>query len=315
MITPLFPAGVWPVMLTPFKADLSIDWAGVDRLTDWYIDAGAAGLFAVAQSSEMFALDDDERLALARRVVQRADGRVPVVASGTFVRSIAGQAEFIKQLYETGVRAITVLSGMMATAEEDDAIWRDRVEQLLALTDPIPLALYECPAPYHRLISPELVTWAGGTGRFHLLKETSRSLAAVRAKVDAASGTPLGVYNADATSLLASLRGGARGYCGIAANFYPELLAWLCAQATAAPALADDLQSFLSLADTTIHRDYPVSAKVYQGFAGVAMLPLSRVSKTLLTAYDQRVLQALAVQVRQRRDGLSAAVVGGMAVG
>jgi len=31
----------------------------------------------------------------------------------------------------------------------------------LALTDPIPLTLYECPAPYHRLISPELVAWAG----------------------------------------------------------------------------------------------------------------------------------------------------------
>src|SRR5262245_49567051 len=156
MTTPTFPTGVWPVMLTPFREDLSIDWAGVDRLTDWYIDAGVAGLFAVAQSSEMFALDDGERLALARRVVQRAGGRVPVVASGTFVRSAEEQAEFIKRLYETGVRAVTLLSGMLATAEEDDATWRGRVERLLALTDPIPLALYECPAPYHRLISPEL---------------------------------------------------------------------------------------------------------------------------------------------------------------
>jgi 4-hydroxy-tetrahydrodipicolinate synthase len=299
----MFPAGVWPVMLTPFTVDLSLDWAGVDRLTDWYIDAGAAGLFAVAQSSEMFALDDDERLALAQRVVRRAAGRVPVVASGTFVRSVQGQAAFIKRLYETGVRAVTILSGMMATADEDDATWRDRVAHLLELTDPIPLALYECPAPYHRLISPELAAWAGVTGRFHLLKETSRSPAAVQAKVEATSGTPMGVYNADATSLLASLRGGARGYCGIAANFYPDLLAWLCTHATEAPA-ADDLQAFLSLADTTIHRDYQVSAKVYQRLAGVEMLPLSRVSQTILTGYDERVLQALAAQVRQQREGL-----------
>ena len=53
-----FPVGVWPPMLTPFREDRSIDWAGVDRLTDWYVAAGVAGLFAVAQSSEMFALDD-----------------------------------------------------------------------------------------------------------------------------------------------------------------------------------------------------------------------------------------------------------------
>jgi 4-hydroxy-tetrahydrodipicolinate synthase len=306
MSTPTFPGGVWPVMLTPFHADRSIDWEGVDRLTDWYIEAGVAGLFAVAQSSEMFALDDDERLALARRVVRRANGRVPVVATGTFVRSIEEQAAFIARLYETGVRAITILSGMMATAEEDDAVWRGRVERLLALTDPIPLTLYECPAPYHRLIAPELVAWAGGTGRFHLLKETSRSPAAVQAKVDAASGTPLGVYNADATSLLSSLRGGARGYCGIAANFYPDLLAWLCSHATDTPA-AEELQAFLSLADPTIHRDYPVSAKVYQQLAGVAMLPLSRVSTASLTEYDERVLHALTAQVRQRRAALNIA--------
>ena len=286
---PHFPAGVWPVMLTPLRPDGSIDWDGVDRLTDWYIEAGSTGLFAVAQSSEMFALDDDERLALARRVVERAAGRVPVVATGTFVRAIEEQAAFIGRLYETGVRAVTVLSGMLATADEDDAIWRERAEHLLALTDPIPLTLYECPAPYHRLIAPELVAWAARTGRFHLLKETSRSAEAVQAKVDAASGTPLGVYNADATSLLASLRGGARGYCGIAANFYPELVAWLCANFAA---------------DTAIHRDYPVCAKVYQRIAGVEMLPLSRVSTATLTPYDERVLHALAAQVGRWRERL-----------
>src|SRR3954464_12316389 len=119
----LFPAGGWPPMLTPFGADGAIDWAGVDRLTEWYIEAGVAGLFAVAQSSELFALDDAERLGLARRgaqrgdararrVVQRGNGRVPVLASGTFVRDVGAQAECIKRLHDAGVRAVTVLVGM-----------------------------------------------------------------------------------------------------------------------------------------------------------------------------------------------------------
>jgi 4-hydroxy-tetrahydrodipicolinate synthase len=298
----LFPAGVWPPMLTPFGADGAIDWAGVDRLTEWYIEAGVAGLFAVAQSSEMFALDDVERLALARRVVQRTDGRVPVLASGTFVRDVATQAECIKRLHDAGVRAVTVLVGLMTEPGEDDAVWQGRVERLLALTDPIPLALYECPAPYHRLLTPELVGWAGRTGRFQLLKETSRSAEAVCAKVAAAAGTPLGVFNADATTLLPTLRAGARGYCGIAANFYPGLLAWLCANAEGDA--ATDLQAFLTLVDPLVHRDYPVSAKAFQEIAGVTMLPLSRVSATTLTPYDLRVLGALATQVAGQRAGL-----------
>ena len=47
------PKGVWPVMLTPFTQDGAIDWDGVDAITNWYIDSGVAGLFAVCLSSEM----------------------------------------------------------------------------------------------------------------------------------------------------------------------------------------------------------------------------------------------------------------------
>lgn len=51
-----FPGGVWPVMLTPFCPNGEVDFAGLEKLTDWYIDNGSSGLFAVCQSSEMFHL-------------------------------------------------------------------------------------------------------------------------------------------------------------------------------------------------------------------------------------------------------------------
>ena len=41
--------GVWPVMLTPFDTKGEIDWASLERLVDWYIDAGVHGLFAACQ--------------------------------------------------------------------------------------------------------------------------------------------------------------------------------------------------------------------------------------------------------------------------
>ena len=91
------PKGVWPVMLTPFTVEGAIDWDGVDVLTDWYIDSGVAGLFAVCLSSEMYELTDGERLALAKRVAKRVDGRVPVMASGTFPGATENQAAFVKE--------------------------------------------------------------------------------------------------------------------------------------------------------------------------------------------------------------------------
>ena len=75
------PDGAWPVMLTPFSADLSVDWDVLDRYTDWLIAHDAAGLFPVALSGEMYEMPEAERLEVARRVVDRAAGRVPVLAS------------------------------------------------------------------------------------------------------------------------------------------------------------------------------------------------------------------------------------------
>jgi 4-hydroxy-tetrahydrodipicolinate synthase len=290
-----FPHGVLPAMITPLNADKSIDWNGVDRLTDWYIEAGVAGLFAVGQSSEMFALSDDERLQLAKRVVDRTDGRVPVTASGTFVSSIEQQADFIKKIADIGVQVVVVLASEMAQPDEDDDIWQKNVEKLLSLTDNIPLALYECPEPYHRLISPDLVHWAAQTGRFYLLKETSRSIEQVLAKIRAAEGTPLGIYNADATTLLQSLRGGAQGYCGIAANFYPHAIAQLCKIFKTQE--AERIQALVGMADPTIHQKYPVCAKYYRKQAGNDMLTISRVTDVELNDYDMRVLNYIAAQM------------------
>ena len=67
------PKGLWPVMLTPFKEDKTIDWNALDALTDWYLENGADGLFACCQSSEVWELTEQERLQVAARVVKRAE--------------------------------------------------------------------------------------------------------------------------------------------------------------------------------------------------------------------------------------------------
>jgi 4-hydroxy-tetrahydrodipicolinate synthase len=297
----VMPNGVWPAMLMPFTANNTIDWKALDELIEWYIAAGVAGLFAVGQSGEMFALDDDERLAVARHVVERAAGRVPVVATGTFGGPVVEQARFVRRMADTGVAAVTVISGALAVADEDEDMLRERLTALIAATTGIPLALYECPLPYHRVMSPELVGWAAQSGRFHLLKETSRSVDAVRAKIDASAGTPLRVYNADTTALLDTLRAGGHGYCGIAANFYPDLLAWLCTHFEQYPARAEQLQAFFATVDPAIHQRYPLCAKHYRARAGSPLTLATRVMEATLTDYDRRVLDGIALQADEVR--------------
>ena len=112
------PQGFIPVMLTPFKANGEIDFDGLTQLTELYLQAGAAGLFANCLSSEMYELTEDERLAITRHVVEVANGRVPVVATGTFGGPIAEQAEFAKKIYATGIQAVIVITSLLADANE-----------------------------------------------------------------------------------------------------------------------------------------------------------------------------------------------------
>ena len=69
-----------PVMLTPYKSSLQIDFEGLSKLIDFYQEAGAKGFFANCLSSEMYELSDTERLSLVRHVVRHVNGRFPVVA-------------------------------------------------------------------------------------------------------------------------------------------------------------------------------------------------------------------------------------------
>ncbi len=265
------PRGVWPVMLTAFNADKSIDWAGVDQLTDWYIDAGVAGLFTVCLSSEMYELTNDERLALARRVVDRARGRVPVVAAATFAESLGDQAAFVNRMADTGVDAVVCLVCQLAAEGDSDDQWCENAEALMARTGSAALGLYECPLPYHRLLTPTQMAWAASTKRFLFLKETSSRIGTIKAKIDAVRGSAFRFYNANTLTFLASLRMGADGFSGIAANFYPRLWVWLCEHFEDEPETAESLQRFFAIAQELLKHKYPQSAKQFLVQAGMGI--------------------------------------------
>jgi 4-hydroxy-tetrahydrodipicolinate synthase len=295
-----FPSGVWPVMLTAFTPSLKIDWRGVDALTDWYLAAGVSGLFAVCLSSEMYALTGDERLALARHIVERAAGRVPVVASGTFGGPIESQAGFVRRMRETGVDAVVVIANQPAEEVAGEEYWQCQVERLLELTPEVPLGIYECPTPYHRLLSPALLGWTARTGRFHFHKDTSCRFGPIREKIAATRGTPFRFYNANTPTLLGSLEAGGDGYSGTAANWFPELIVWLCRHYAEEPERAARLQHLLTVCDRMVHHRYPATAKQYLANLGLPIEPHCRIPQVALEEPDMTMLEHLREVVREQ---------------
>jgi 2-keto-3-deoxy-L-arabinonate dehydratase len=75
--------GVFPVAPTIFSESGEIDLPGQKRCIDFMIDAGSQGICILANFSEQFALDDDERELLMRSVLAHVAGRVPVIVTTT----------------------------------------------------------------------------------------------------------------------------------------------------------------------------------------------------------------------------------------
>src|SRR5262247_2569187 len=73
--------GVVPVVPTIFHDDETVDLGGTARVVDYLVDAGVDGLCLLANYSEQFALTDAERDQLARTLLNRVAGRLPVIVT------------------------------------------------------------------------------------------------------------------------------------------------------------------------------------------------------------------------------------------
>lgn len=255
--------GPYPVMLTPYAEDGAVDFDALDRYTDWLIELGSGGLFPVALSGEMFDLSEDERLAIANRVVERAAGRVPVAAAVVETGGADATAAAVRRMAATGVDVVVLVASVALAEDDDERMLRATVERILDTAPDVALGIYECPLPYHRLLSDETVAWLAETGRFTFFKDTSHEVARMAARVRSVHGTPLRIYDAGIENLAQSVGVGVVGMSGWISNVYPDAVAELTALADAegASPRALDLQRALTDAEQRMGATYPSSAK------------------------------------------------------
>ncbi|WP_130838048.1 dihydrodipicolinate synthase family protein [Lachnoclostridium sp. Marseille-P6806] len=272
-----FAGEVWPVMLTPFTKENSIDEDGLCRLTEWYINNGVNGLFAACQSSEIFYLTFRERLKITEITIKATAGRVPVIASGNTSDSIEDQAKELNAIWGLGADAVILLSNRLAKQSEGSEVWISNLHKLLDKLDPdMKLGIYECPYPYKRVISEEEMKAMVDTERFYFVKDTCCDAATIRRKLSQIKGSMIRLFNANTATLLESLRDGADGYCGVMVNFHPELYEWLCSHID--DPNADTVSDILTMCSFIEGQLYPVNAKWH--LSHLRNVPIELVSRT-----------------------------------
>ena len=73
------PEGVYVAMLTPFKADGSVNEGELRRIVDFQIEGGVHGLFPISSVGEFIHMSREEKFRIMEIMVDQNAGRVKIV--------------------------------------------------------------------------------------------------------------------------------------------------------------------------------------------------------------------------------------------
>ena len=141
MREPVFK-GIATALVTPFYADGTVDYESYGRLIDWQIEQGINGLVACGTTGEASTLTDDEHKEVIRFTVERAAGRVPVIA-GTGSNDTAYAIELTRYACEVGADAVLVVTPYYNKATQE-GLYRSFTAIADASTKPV--ILYNVPS-------------------------------------------------------------------------------------------------------------------------------------------------------------------------
>ena len=212
-------AGCGTALVTPFRADGSIDEHALRALVNWQVDAGIDFLVACGSTGEAATLDEEEWLRAVQIVADAAGGRVPVWAGCTHnsTRALVHMAELLRKV--RGVDAI-----LSANPYYNKPTQEGQYQHFLALAEavaPIPVVLYNVPGRTAANLEPETVVRLASTAsNIEAIKEASGKLSQIAALLHSLQRS-FKVFSGDDNMALATIGIGAHGLVSVASNEAP----------------------------------------------------------------------------------------------
>ena len=211
--------GCGTAIVTPFRADGSIDEQALRSLVNWQIDSGIDFLVACGSTGEAATLDEDEWLKAVCLIADAAGGRVPVWAGCTHnsTRTLVRQAALLRQV--RGVSAV-----LSANPYYNKPTQEGQYQHFLALAKavyPLPVALYNVPGRTAANLEPATaVRLAEAAPNIQAIKEASGKLPQIAELVHT---MPRGfkIFSGDDNMALAAVGVGAHGLISVASNEIP----------------------------------------------------------------------------------------------
>jgi dihydrodipicolinate synthase/N-acetylneuraminate lyase len=146
--------GVFAVLVTPFREDLSLDLDALRRQVDFCVDCGVPAVVGPVIASEFFTLADTERVDFYRAVADRLRGRAHYVA-GVSASSAPHASALAVAATDAGADALIAMPPILGG--RDKARTFDYF-QAIAAASPLPLMVQNAPEPIGAPLStPDLI--------------------------------------------------------------------------------------------------------------------------------------------------------------
>ncbi len=145
--------GVYPIAPTPFLDDGAIDWTSTDRMLDFYRESGATGLTILGVMGEAPKIAADESIALAKRIISRAEG-LPVIV-GVSAPGFAAMASLTKAVMDMG--AAGVMIAPPNTLRTDDQITGYYANAAEAIGTDVPFVIQDFPQTFQVVMAPAVI--------------------------------------------------------------------------------------------------------------------------------------------------------------
>lgn len=133
--------GMGVALITPFKADKSIDFNALARLLEHQIKSGVDFLVVLGTTAETATLTADEKAAVRRFVAERVAGRVPLVLGVGGNNTMA----LVEELHSLDLSAFSAILSVVPYYNKPSQEGIYRHYAAIAEASPLPVILYNVP--------------------------------------------------------------------------------------------------------------------------------------------------------------------------
>ncbi len=207
-------AGLTVALITPFRNG-EIDWERLGQLVDWHVAQGTDCLAPVGTTGESPTLDHEEHERVIAAVVERARGRIKVMA-GTGSNSTREALRLTRFAKRAGADA-ALMVGPYYNKPTQEGYYRHFATVAEAVD--IPIVLYNIPGRTGSNILPETIARLAEIPNIVGIKEASGSLDQVS---QIALTTRLTILSGDDSLTLPIMSVGGRGVVSVVGNILPR---------------------------------------------------------------------------------------------